>query len=160
MGGTVSTIPAVLETLVQRFALAVEPDGDASLAVWDGQPVNDADDVVAIGFTGVPGDEAITDTRDRAQMAPSPDREQYDITNVVSAWRGAEDDQVSFQAVRRRAFAMVDAMADDLASDPRLNGLVMSARLTSGNVAQYLSEGGVSVDVQVVISVDAFARHT
>lgn len=158
MAPTVSTIPDVLETLTQRFSLAVEPDGEASLAVWDGQPRNDADDVIAVGFTGVPGEDAVVDTRTREQMVSSPDRERYDVTCIVSAWRGAEDDQAAFQAVRRRAFAMVDAMAADLAGSSRLGGLVMSVRLTSGNVAQYLSEGGVSVDVQVVISVDAFTR--
>lgn len=151
MAATVSTVPAVLDALVQRFTLAI-PDAHVS----DGQPINLYDDMVMVGFTGTPGGTSVTDTRETAQMASSPDREQYDITNVVSAWKGVADD---VKAVRDRAYELVDAMAAELASDPQLGGLVMLARLTSGNLAQYFTEDGVSVDVTITIAVDAFTRR-
>lgn len=160
MPATTSTVPDVLEALTARFALAVEPDGKASLAVTDGQPTNEADDLVMIGFTGTPGEESVTMTLTSEQMAADPTREQYEITNLVSSWRGTEDDAVATAAARRRVYAMVDVMSGELARDPRLNELAMSVQLTTGNLRQYLSEGGVSVDLQVVISVDAYARRT
>jgi hypothetical protein len=151
MAATTSTVPAVLDALVQRFTLAI-PDAHVS----DGQPVNLYDDMVMVGFNGTPGGTSVTDARDREQMTSSPDREQYEITSVASAWKGVEDD---VKAVRDRAYELVDAMAAELARDPQIGGLVMSVRLSSGNLAQYFTEDGVSVDVTVTISVDAFTRR-
>jgi hypothetical protein len=149
-----STVPAVLDALVQRWTLAA-PDA----LVVDGQPVHDYDtpDLVLVGFTGTPGAVSVTGTLDREQMAVEPDREQYEITCMVSAWKGAEDD---VKAVRDRAYEIVDAIAADLAQDSQLGGLVMSARLSTSNLAQYYTDGGVSADVQVVVSVDAFTRRS
>jgi hypothetical protein len=155
MPGMVSTVPAVLQALVQIFTFAA-PDATVS----DGQPTNDAEDLIMVGFTGAPGEVSVTDTRTREQMTATPDREQYDITSLVSSWKGAEDDAAAIAAARARAYELINLMATEIARDQTLNGLVMAARLSSGNLTQYLSEGGASVDVQVVISVDAFTRAT
>lgn len=145
-----STAPAVLDALVQRWTLAV-PDA----LVVDCQPARDFDDedVILVGFTGTTGAVAVTSTLTREQMTATPDREQYEITCIVSAWRGVEDD---VKAVRDRAYEMVDALAADLAADTRLGGLVMNARLSTSTLAQYFTDDGVAADVQVVVAVDAF----
>jgi hypothetical protein len=154
MGATVSTVPAILTELVRLFALAA-PDAEVS----DGQPTNNADDYIMVGFTGTPGEASVTETRDRAQMASSPDHEQYDVISLVSGWHGSEDDAAAIAAARARAYELVGVMAAELARDQTLGRRVLSARLTSGNLTQYLSDGGASADVQVVISVDAFTRR-
>lgn len=154
---SVSTIPAVLDALVQRWTLAL-PD----VQVSDGQPLDHADDMVMVGFTGQPGEEAINSERTVEQMAADPTREQYTIACVVSSWLGAEEDT---KAVRSRVFSMLDTMAAELARDPRLGELVLSARISVAGYTQYQtlpaeedSAGGVSGDIRVVVRVDAFTR--
>jgi hypothetical protein len=149
-----STVPAVLDALVQRWTLAV-PDA----LVVDCQPPRDFDsaDLILVGFTGTPGAASVTNTISIEQMAVTPDREQYDITCMVSAWKGVEDD---VKAVRDRAYEMVDLIAAALADDQTLGGLVMLMHLTTSTLAQYFTDDGVSADVQVVVSVDAFTRRS
>lgn len=159
MAATVSTIPAVLDALVQRWTLAL-PGAQVS----DGQPLDHADAMVMVGFTGTPGDEAISSELTIEQMAASPNREQYTIACIASSWKGAEED---VKPVRDSAFALLDAIAADLADDQTLGGLVMRARLSVAGYIQYQtvpededSAGGVSGDIRFTISIDAFTRRS
>ena len=154
MAATVSTVPTVIDALVARFGLAI-PDAH----VCDSLPISDRDstDWILIGFTSQTDEQAVTSSLTIEQMSSDPSREQYDIACLVSAWEGAEDD---VKAVRDRAYQLVDAMVCELARDQTLGGLVMRAVLTSQTLEQYWSEGGVSADVRVTISVDAFTRRT
>lgn len=154
MAATASTVPAVIDALVARFSLAI-PDAH----VCDALPISDrdSDDWILVGFTGPTDEQAVTSSLTVEQMTSDPNREQYEIACMVSAWKGVEDD---VKAVRDRAYELVNAMTAELARDPRLGGLVLQARLSAQNLDQYWSEGGVSVDVRVVISVDAFTRRT
>ncbi|WP_433225603.1 hypothetical protein [Actinomadura formosensis] len=148
---SVSTVPAVLDALVAR-ARAALPE----VQVLDGGPHRDTDpDVVAIGFTGDPGEAAVEDTRTREQLATSPDRERYEITSLASSWRGEEHDA---KAVRDRVYEMLDALAAELERDQRLGGLVNRARLSSGAFAQEQTNKGAVATVRFVVSVDAFTR--
>jgi hypothetical protein len=158
MSATVSTIPAVLDALVQRWTLAL-PDAQVS----DGQPHDHADDMVLVGFTGTPGEEAVTSEITVEQMAAAPNREQYTIACIASSWKGADED---VPTVRGAAFGLLDAIAADLAEDPRLGGLVMSTRLTVAGFTQYQtmphnedSAGGTSADIRFTVTVSAFTRR-
>ena len=153
MTATVSTIPAVIDELVTRIGLAI-PDAH----VCDALPVSDrdSDDWILIGFASPTDEQAVTSSLTVEQMTSDPSREQYDIACLVSAWKGTEDD---VKAVRDRAYELVNAMLTELARDRTLGGLVLRATLTAQNLDQYWSEGGVSADVRVVISVDAFTRR-
>lgn len=154
MGASVSTVPTVIDALVARFGQAI-PDAH----VCDALPISDRDsnDWILIGFTSQTDEQAVSSSLTVEQMTADPSREQYDISCLVSAWKGAEDD---VKAVRDRAYELVNAMLTELARDPKLGGLVLRASLTTQNLDQYYSEGGVSADVRVTISVDAFTRRS
>lgn len=152
MAATISTVPAVLDALVQRWTLALP-----GVQVSDGQPLDLAADMVLVGFAGEAGELAVTSTRSRQQMSSAPDREQYEITCLVSSWKGRVRDA---KAVRDRAYELIDAMADDLAAAPTLDGLVMRARLSTESFTQYQTTDGATAVVQVTVAVDAFTRRT
>lgn len=151
MAATVSTVPAVLDALVERLTVAL-PDAQVS----DGEPLDPAnDDVVVIGFNGNPGDAVVTSTLDVEQMASDPSREQYEIACLASSWRGAVHDA---KTVRDVAYGLVKAAADELARDPRLGGLVMRAWLSAREYAPLQSDQGALATVHFTISVDAYTR--
>jgi hypothetical protein len=148
-----STVPAVIDELVRRFGLAI-PDAH----VCDALPISDRDsnDWILIGFAGQTDEQAVSSSLTVEQMTADPSREQYEISCIVSAWKGVEDD---VKSVRDRAYELVNAMTAELARDPKLGGLVLRAILSAQTLDQYYSEGGVSADVRVTISVDAFTRR-
>lgn len=156
----VSTVPAVLDRLVQLARVAVaqlveagQLPEDAS-GVIDGQPVRDLpDNVIAIGFTGEPGEEAVTDTRSREQATPDPDRERYEITCLASAWVGRED---AIKPVRDMAYGMVDALNAEIMRDHALGGLVLSCRLATVGYTPMQTTDGAASTVRFVVAVSAF----
>jgi hypothetical protein len=122
--------------------------------VLDGGPHRDTEkDVVCIGFTGTPGVAAVEDTRSREGLATKPDREQYDVTCLASSWRGEERDA---KVVRDAAYALVDAIAEDLAKDQRLGGLVLRANLTTSMFAQEQTSKGAVATLRFIVHIDAF----
>ncbi|MEV8636517.1 hypothetical protein AB0395_33205 [Streptosporangium sp. NPDC051023] len=145
-----STVPAVLDALVAA-ARQVLPN----VQVLDGQPVTSTEpDVIAVGFTGIPGEAAVQATEERAQMGIAPDRERYDITCLASALRGETD----AQAVRLRAFELLEAIRSELRRDPTLGGLVMSARLAVLSLTAQQTSAGAEATVQFIVRIDAFTR--
>jgi hypothetical protein len=151
MAATVSTIPAVLDALV-AIARTALPDGQ----VFDGPPTAEMQgDLVMIGFAYPPGTPAITEARARQQYAPSPDSESYDIANLFCAWPGGDND---LKVARDRAFAMVDAFAAGLASDPQLGGLVKRVRISTNTYVPEQTTSGASVTVPVTVHIDANTR--
>lgn len=145
-----STIPAVIDELVARARLALP-----AVQVLDGQPTTDTEpDVIAIGFTGSPGEAAVEATEDRAQLSVSPDRERYDVTCLASAWRGDDD----APAVRLRAFELLETVRAELQRDSTLGGLVLSARLAVVAFAQEQTSQGAVATIRFAVRVDAFAR--
>lgn len=148
---SVSTVPAVLDELVRRARLVL-PEAQ----VLDGGPHRDTEpDVIAIGFTGEPGEVAVEDTRTREQLDVSPDRERYDITCLASSWKGNEHDP---KAVRDRVYEMLDTLAAELERDQRLGGLVNRVRLSVLELAPEQTNRGAVATVRFVINVDAFTR--
>lgn len=148
---SVSTVPAVLDALVTLTRLALP-----EVQVLDGGPHRDTDpDVIAIGFTGEPGQVAVEDARTREQLATAPDRERYEITCLASSWKGEEHDA---KAVRDRCYGMLDVLAAELERDQRLGGLVNRARLSVADFAPEQTNKGAVATVRFTIAVDAFTR--
>lgn len=151
MAATVSTVPAVLDDLVTRTRLAL-PD----VQVIDGPPVEVLEgDVIFIGFTGVPGEPAVTDARTTRQYAPSPQRESYDVACLLSSWPGGDTDM---KAARDGAYALLDAMTAMLAEAPLLGGLVKRARITVDSLIAEQPTNGAVATLAVTIHIDADTR--
>lgn len=153
MTSVVSTVPAVLDAMVARFAAAF-PD----VQVLDGGPVRDTvleGDLICVGFTSVLGEPAVEDTRTREQMSSDPDRESYDVTSICSSWQGEQKDP---KLVRDRAYEILDAIAAELANDQTLGGLCMRARLTTHLFAPEQTMKGAVATIRFEIHVDAYTR--
>lgn len=156
-----STIPGVLQSLIDVAARAL-PD----VQVSDGAPVGDvAEDIVAIGTTGREGEVAVQASRAQSVLTTAPDAESYDVSCVASSWRGAETD---FAPVRGALFAMLDALAAEIARDPTLAGAATHARMT---VTSYFQDqvtvtddegtpsgAGATATANFAIHVEAFTR--
>jgi hypothetical protein len=156
-----STIPAVLAALLDTAARAL-PD----VQVTDGAPTGDvADDIVAIGTTGREGEVAVQASRAEGVLTTSANAESYDVSCVASSWRGAETD---FAPVRAALFAMLDAIAAELAADPMLGGAATHARMT---VTSYFQDqvtvtdadgapsgAGATATANFTVHVEAFTR--
>lgn len=151
MAATTSAVPAVLDYLVTAWSQALP-----NVQVTDGQPLDLQDDVVCVGFTGTPGEASVASTRTREHMAADPDREQFDVVSMVSAWRGREPNP---KVVRDALYVLVDALADDLARDQTLGGLVMRAQLTAGELAQWQTSDGATAVISVTVHCDGFTRR-
>ncbi|MEV7908513.1 hypothetical protein [Streptomyces anulatus] len=145
-----STIPAVLDELLARARLALP-----GVQVLDGQPTTDTEpDVIAIGFTGAPGEPVVEATEERAQLAASPDRERYDVTCLASAWIGDDD----ARKARDRAFELLETFRAELQRDSTLGGLVLSARLAVISFAPEQTSQGAVATIRFAVRIDAFAR--
>lgn len=147
MPQTVSTVPAVLDALVAA-ARRVLPD----VQVVDGQPLAASPDILCVGFTGDPGEPAIESTRTREQVTLDPERESYEITCLAAVLRGETD----AAAVRALVYAMISALADELAIDPTLGGVCGRAQLTTEALEQEQTTKGAQAVVRFVIAVDAW----
>lgn len=151
MAATISTVPAVLDTLIARLAASL-PD----VQVCDGEPIDpQKNDIIAIGFNSNPGDPIVTSTLTIEQMQADPSRETYEIACLASSWRGGVHDA---KAVRDAAYGLVQAAADELAQDPRLGELVLLARLSAGEYAPLQTDQGAVATVHFTITIDAFTR--
>lgn len=151
MAATSSTVPAVLDDLVSRTRLTL-PD----VQVVDGPPTEMLHgDVIFIGFTGVPGEPAVTDARTRRQYTPTREAEAYDVACLISAWPGGDTDM---KAARDRAYELLDAMAEMLAGAPQLGGLVKRIRISTDTlIAEQTTKGAVAT-LPVTVHVDADTR--
>ncbi|WP_395109785.1 hypothetical protein [Actinomadura sp. SCN-SB] len=145
---TVSTVPAALDALVSGLTAAV-PD----VQISDGQPITTEVDVICIGFSGVAGEPGVESTRTREQLAREPDRESYDISCLASTFSGDTD----AKAVRDRVYELLQAVADYLALNPTLGGVVMQTRLSAETYTPWQTDEGAIADIRFVIHVDAFA---
>lgn len=151
MPGTVSTVPAALDALLQALALVLGPQ---EVQLVDGQPIRTDPDVVCIGFNGQPETEMITITRRQADFAGRSDSESYDISCIASSWRGDIDPK----QVRDRAFELVGMVAAELARDRTIGHAVARAQLTVSGVAPVQTTKGAMCTVRFTIHVDAFTR--
>jgi hypothetical protein len=154
MPSIISTIPAVIDALVQNLTVVLTP---CEVQVVDGQPVGDlSPDIVCVGFSSIPGEPVVENTLTPAVMARTPDLEAYDITCLASSWKGA---QTVAKVVRDRAFELVGAVSAELARDPTLGRVAMRSWLSAEHVAPEQTTEGATCTVRFVIHVEAFARR-
>ncbi|WP_068925028.1 hypothetical protein [Planobispora rosea] len=145
----ISTVPAVLPELVTRFAAAL-PD----VMVVDGHPINAANDMVCVGFSGESGEPAVESTRTREQVTLDPHHEAYSVTCWAYALRGDADTAL----VRGLVYEYVSAVAAVLDDDPTLGGLVGRMELTTESLTTEQVPEGAQAALRFVISVDAWTR--
>lgn len=151
MAHTMSTVPAVLDDLVSRTRLTL-----TGVQVVDGPPTEMLEgDVIFIGFTGVPGEPAVTDARTRRQYTPTRDTEAYDVACLISAWPGGDTDM---KTARDRAYELLDALADMLADAPQLGGLVKRVRISADTLLPEQTTNGAVATLSVTVHVDADTR--
>ena len=148
MAGSVSTVPAALDALLQALSLAL-PKG---VQLVDGQPIRTDPDVICIGFNGEPETEMISITRRRADRGGRSDSETYDIGCIASSWRGDTDPKI----VRDRAFELVALVEAELARDRTVGRTVARAYVTVSGVAPVQTSKGAMCTVRFTIHVDAF----
>lgn len=146
-----STVPAVMNALVTLTRAEIT---DEKVEVIYGQPDHDIEDkAVIFGFTGVPNEAAVEDTRTVEQITRERDRERYDITGLATSWMGQETD---IQAVVEDAFLLLDKIAKVIATDHTLGGACGKSRISFSAVAPVQSGTGAVATIQFVIAVDAF----
>lgn len=151
----VSTVSEVIDYLVFNAANWMGSD----VQVTDGAPVPPMDaapNILCIGFTGTVEEPVAENTRTIQQLASSPDRESYDLVCIASSWFG---NNTNMQAVRTKAYGIVNALADSLSRDATLGGLVMQVRVGSDSLAQSQTTKGAVATVRFNIHVEAFARR-
>lgn len=155
---SVSVIPETIDALVALARNALESAGvdGKPVQVLDGPPVTTTeDDVVAIGFTGSPGEAAIESTRTREQLTTDPDRESFEVTCLASSWRGDDD----MKQVRDRVYRFIDLIADELQEDQTLGGVAARTQIRSESVALEQTSQGPVATVLFIIGVDAFTKR-
>jgi hypothetical protein len=148
-----TTVPYVIDTLINKTRTWFP-----EFVVSDGRPNRQeeiAPDLVCIGYTGIDGEEAVTNRREREQLTNSPERETYEITNIVSSWHGENSDAAY---VRNVCYTFLDQMNMYLMKDQTLDGLVMRIRLISDDMAADLTPKGAICTVRFLFRVDAYTR--
>lgn len=146
-----TAIPAALDGLLD-LVQTVFPEG-SEVQIVDGQPVaaHLEADVICVGWS--PEELAVRATEEIADLGRG-DRESFEITNLVSAWRGDEDPKV----VRDRCFELVGTLRSEIQRDHTLGGAVMSARLSVAAVSQDQTTDGPSCTAVVTVRCIAFVR--
>lgn len=155
---SVSLVPETLVKLVAVARDALTPEGtDAQpVQVLYGQPVTTTeDDVVAIGFTGVPGEAAVESTRTREQLTNDPDREAFEVTCLASSWRGDDD----MEQVVNRVYHFINLINDEIMEDQTLGGLVGKTVIRSEMVALEQTDKGPVATVRFVIACDGWNKR-
>lgn len=122
---------------------------DEDVQVLDGPSLDDIGrDIVAIG---VSMDDNSTDA-DLQAAGLETRQETYDLVNMVRSWTGDND----LSARRARAFELFEEVAKVIKANPRLNGTVAYARISSVSyLPSRLPEGAVAT-VTFRVRVDAF----
>ncbi|HLS44289.1 MAG TPA: hypothetical protein VK045_02535 [Ornithinicoccus sp.] len=135
-----STIPAVLDTLVARWT-ATPPAGLRPDQVFDGPPAGGyvGTEGLAVGAS-IDDDDVVAFTRAISDLRGGP-REQYPVTCLI--WCGSGD--TATKPRRDRVAAILDALEQTLLDDPTLGGAVSRAWLTGGAFQQRQTGRGVLV---------------
>lgn len=146
----ISSVPAVIDYLIQTWSTAL-PD----VQVTDGQPIQESDDILCVGFTGEAQESILHMERDPDDLAGFRERESYEIVSMISTWRGRELDA---KVIRDLAYGIADTMASEIARDQTLGGLVLRARLTTGDFAPWQTPDGATAVLRVSVGVVGHTR--
>lgn len=142
-----SSIPAVLDYLVQLFTAA----NVSGLQVVDGPVYDVTRDFLAVGWdkSGMQG--AVTGTVTPATQNLRVNREQYEVTCLLSLWVGTKN----LSTLRSQIFTTFDALDAALAADRKLGGLVFSAVVSTFVMDVAVEEGGEFIAYRFGIAIDA-----
>jgi hypothetical protein len=149
-----SRVPDALDAIVDAFKVAPEFEG---VTVWDGPEVSKtaAQEMLTVGFTGDDNDNDVESTSLPEGLAASPDRETFTVRCAAAVLKGSTE----MRAARRRAYELYSAAGAVLARDPRLDGVVLRARLGSHTFKQVQSDRGAQALVIFGIDCDAYTRR-
>ncbi len=149
-----TTVPGVIDALLA--ALHGHPDL-AGVTVMDGPPVRtlDYEDVIIVGFRGMPGEPGVTADRAEADLGGRTDRETYILWSMLSTTSGDTD----LGPLRARAVALLGAFGAAVRADPTLGGTVARARIGETTLEQVQTQAGAEVNVEVGVAVDAWVRR-
>ena len=141
---TATSIPAVLDALVQKFRAT------AGVQVIDGQPLRDdiEPDVIVVGYSPV------QPSVDAAEYTPEirGEIERFDVACLASSW----SDQQSAKVVRDRVFGLYDSVDGALAADPTLGGAVIRALVRVLGLDQAQTDKGATATIEFTVRVDGF----
>ncbi|MCM1972327.1 hypothetical protein [Streptomyces sp. G1] len=147
-------VPDVIDALVDRFRTSAEFDG---VTVWDGPEVSKAtpQEVLTVAYTGDENDNDVESTSLPEGLASQPDRETFTVRCAIAVLKG----NTGMRAVRRRAYELYSAAGMILASDPRLGGTVLRARLGSHTFRHVQTDRGAQALLVFGIDCDAYTRR-
>lgn len=144
-----SSGPAVLAALVASFNTIVL-DGE----VRDGPAVADeaAREVLTVGYVGPDDDASAESSNVPGGLGGQRDEEEYDIHCAVALLSGDED----VPGTRARVFELLAECGRRLASDPRLGGTCMRARISAWSLREDMTDGGAWARIRFDVRVRAF----
>lgn len=146
MSGT--TLPATLDALVALFTAALP-----ALQVVDGPNYDPSTAFLAVGWHS--NDEAAASpTSIIADLGRRADREDYDVSCLLSYHVGASQDGMS--AARSSLYASFAAINAALDTDSNLGGAVYRARVSEHSYVPLIDETGVMVTIRFLVSVIAW----
>ena len=145
-----SRVPAVLDALVSLWGAVPELadivlDGPIPVdsAAMEALSVGDDDDDDGISTEGLLSAEG---------MGSRPDREQFTVSCVIAVMDGAND----MRAARLRAFDLLSAAAEALATNRTLGGVVMRAHVQGLSLRQLQTNGGALARVLFTVACDGY----
>lgn len=152
-----STCPAAITGLLAALGRS---QGLAGVLVTRGGGITDpdADEVVSVGYGGVPDEAAAEGTLAQEGGAGDRDREQYAIRCAAAVVSGDAGEQ-AIAAATERAFALFAACGEAIVADGRLGGAVMNAYISSWSHDAGQVSGGVSAVIRFSVSCDAYTRR-
>lgn len=151
---SLSAVPAALDALLTILRTGIDPN---ELTVLDGPALNNVPaDVVFVGYQ--PGDTiAVNLQQDFAYAGARRRDETFEIRGLIESRSGDTD----MQARRARAFEIFGLIetalraTDAAPTAPTLNGTVLWAHLTAGDLMQDQTPDGAVVDLAWTISCHA-----
>jgi hypothetical protein len=144
MSGT--SIPDVLDQLVAIWTAA----GVAGLQVVDGTPYDVGNSFLAVGWDR--SDQPTVAWTDAHYTAGGQRGKQaFDVSNLLSLGLGND----TMQAARRQIFTVFDVLAAAVAANRTLNGAVLAAWISAGDMTPAVSETGEYVDFRFTVHCDA-----
>lgn len=141
-----SSVPAALTALVTLATTALP-----GVSVWDGPPLEEAADLLMVGYSGEDDAPAVTVTADPADLGGASCWEDYDVACELSCATGDQ----ALTATRARLFGFFAALKSALAVDQKLGGVVARAYVSQWSLVQALTATGTVVGVRFTVHVQA-----
>jgi hypothetical protein len=152
-----TSVPGAIDGLVAKCQ-AVAAAWPTTIGVLDGPQRHSFETYFAVGFgTGRDGEAAVAVDSALVGLTLGKDRETYAIVCQVSTGAGSGGG-TTFKSLRDECFALLDALADQLAADKKLGGAVMSARIEVTDYVPRSTTKGMTVTLPFHVHIDAFRR--